>query len=81
MLSDDQLLRSGVNLAILRRDMRALRVLADDLRDNPSFWAKTKWTLRKSEEAKELSRKLDSHVGVLNLVLVLATQSVPPFSP
>jgi len=80
VLSDDQL-RSGVSLADLRQDMKALRVLADDLRDNPSFWAKTKWALRKSEEAKELSRKLDSHVGVLNLVLALATQSVPPFTP
>jgi len=81
LLSEDQLLRSGVNLAVLRQDMKALRELADDLQDDPSFWAKTKWTLRKNEEAKELSRKLDSHVGVLNLVLALATQSVPPFSP
>jgi len=81
LLSEDQLLRSGVNLAILRQDMKALRELVDDLRDNPSLWAKTKWALRKNEEAKELSRKLDSHVGVLNLVLALATQSVPPFSP
>jgi hypothetical protein len=76
-LSQDALISQGINIAAFERDLKALDDLVNDmLGTEPRLkpWKRMKWTFQKNNEAIDIGKRLDSHLGVFTFVLMLANR-------
>lgn len=78
--SHDTLLTQGINIGLFARDLKALENIANDTlgpKPNPRLWKRTAWMLKYENEARELGKRLDSHIDVFTFILTLVNRWVP----
>ena len=76
----DALLAQGMNIGAFARDLKALENIANETlgpKQNPGLWKRTAWMLRYQDEARELGKRLDSHIDVFTFILTFLNRWVP----